>query len=133
NRVANHNKDEPLDLKSPWEKGEVRCLDVLTPTPGIILNPNDRAWIRWQKTKSCNPLTPLSNFEIKLHDLPSVKGSFNDSNGVEAMVFGLTGPITITRKATTAPKTYFSPIGMKKGQQTSNCDSVISDLFMSRN
>ncbi|CAG8780874.1 22566_t:CDS:2, partial [Cetraspora pellucida] len=187
NHVAKHqNKDEPVDLKSPWENGEVYCLDVLTPTPGIILNPNDRAWIRWQKTKSCNPLTPLSTFEIKLHGSPSVKGSLNgkltlneeysapiasnitkmeyewiapvipfkdvknntayyikvttqallDSNGVEATVFGLTGPITITRKATTAPKTYFSPINvtntsdkmnktnfddMKKGQQTSNC------------
>ncbi|CAG8771367.1 27046_t:CDS:10, partial [Dentiscutata erythropus] len=174
--------DEPLSLEAPWEKGEVHCLDVLTPTPGIMLNPNDRVWIRWQQNKSCHP---LSDFEIKLHGSPNVKEysapiasnimkmdyewiapviPFNnvknntayyikvttkallDSNSVEVTVFGLTGPITISRKATTSPKTYFSPTnttntndkiknatisnGTKKGQQTSNCNSVISDFFV---
>ncbi|CAG8733863.1 12437_t:CDS:2, partial [Racocetra fulgida] len=120
NRVANHNKDEPLDLKSPWEKGEVHCLDVLTPTPGSLngklkLNEEYSASIASNITKMeyewIAPVIPFQNVKNNTaYYIKVITQALLDSNGVEATVFGLIGPITITRKATTAPKTYFSPI-----------------------
>ncbi|CAG8480287.1 1426_t:CDS:1 [Ambispora leptoticha] len=68
-------KKGEFDPNFPWERGQVPCLDVITPTPGTVVNPNDRIVIRWQKSENCTAMTPLTNFDINLVASPSVKGT----------------------------------------------------------
>ncbi|CAG8499296.1 13505_t:CDS:10 [Ambispora gerdemannii] len=70
-----HPQKGEFDPYFPWERGQVPCLDVVTPTPETVVSPNDRVVIRWQKSANCTAMTPLINFDVSLVASPSVKGT----------------------------------------------------------
>ncbi|KAG9301902.1 hypothetical protein G9A89_004582 [Geosiphon pyriformis] len=68
-------KSGDFDPLTPWAQGEIHCLDIVTPTLGTIVNPNDRIFIRWKRSADCPAITPLTGFTLTLVASPIIKGS----------------------------------------------------------
>ncbi|CAG8606506.1 13480_t:CDS:1 [Ambispora gerdemannii] len=72
------DKNPLFNTNSQWESNDRRCMDIITPPPFSVLVPYYHVWIRWNKSEECNPITPLTNFAIKLYNNPKSSGNVNN-------------------------------------------------------
>ncbi|KAG9288151.1 hypothetical protein G9A89_000946 [Geosiphon pyriformis] len=72
------DKNPLFNVNTQWEINDRHCMDVLTPPPNSVLVPYYDVWIRWNKTEECNPIIPLTNFDITLYN--DLKSSGNLQN-----------------------------------------------------